>query len=97
MARTGLVVRLGIKPGRMQEFLDIVRAHGARSLELEPGCERFDVLRPLEGEDTVFLYEVYSDEAALQAHWGSVRMAAYRERTGDMIASRDPQRCELLD
>ena len=97
MAKTGLVVRLGIKPGCMQAFLDIVRAHGAKSLALEPGCERFDVLQPVEGADTVFLYEVYSDEAALQAHWGSDRMAAYRERTRDLIASRDAQRCVLLD
>ncbi len=96
MAKTGLVVKLGIKPGHMQTFLEIALAHGATSLAREPGCERFDVLRPLEGDDTVLLYEVYRDEAALQSHWDSEHMAAYRERTRELVVTRDVQRCELL-
>ena len=97
MAKTGLVVKLTIEHGKMEEFLAIVRAHGAKSLELEPGCLRFDVLRPADAPDTVFLYEVYSDDEALQAHWDCERMAAYRERTGHMIAGREPSRCTLLE
>ena len=97
MAKTGLVVKLTIQEGKMEEFLGIVRAHGARSLELEPGCLRFDVLRPRESPDTVFLYEVYSDDEALQTHWDSDRMAAYRERTRELITAREASRCSLLE
>jgi len=97
MAKTGLVVHLRIKDGHMDEFIDIVRAHGTKSLQLEPGCERFDVLRPGDASDGVILYEVYSDEQALQTHWNSERMAAYRERTGDLVLERAAHRCELLE
>ena len=97
MAKTALVVKLGIHAGRMDEFLEIVRAHGASSLALEPGCLRFEVLRPQDSADTVFLYEVYSDDDALQTHRDSDRMAAYRERTADMVAAREANRCTLLE
>ena len=97
MAKTALVVKLTIHEGRMDEFLEVVRAHGEKSLALEPGCLRFDVLRPADAPHTVFLYEVYGDEQALQAHWDSERMAAYRKRTREMIAAREPSRCALLE
>ena len=56
MAKTALVVKLTIHEGRMDEFLEVVRAHGEKSLALEPGCLRFDVLRPADAPHTVFLY-----------------------------------------
>ena len=97
MAKTALVVKLIVHEGRMEEFLAVVRAHGERTLALEPGCLRFDLLQPADAPDTVFLYELYRDEEALQAHWDSAHMAAYRERARDLLAGREANRCTLLE
>ena len=39
-----------------------------RSVNDEPGCLKFDVVQDANDEDRIWLYEVYKDEAAFQAH-----------------------------
>ena len=63
-----VTVTFEVKPGHEAEFLARVKRQAAESLAREPGCHQFDVCRPAARADTVFLYEIYSDEAAFQAH-----------------------------
>ncbi|MDX1512853.1 MAG: putative quinol monooxygenase [Gammaproteobacteria bacterium] len=95
MSKVALVVELEIDEKHLKEFLDIVTAHGANSQKIEEGCLRFEVLKPREGENRVILAEVYSDDAALEAHWNSEHMAAYREKVSGMIVSRVAHRCDF--
>lgn len=95
MAKVVLVVELDIEPGQLRSFLDIVTRHGANSVKIEEGCLRFEVLKPREPEDKVILVEMYTDDAALESHWNSEHMAAYREKVGSMIKSRTAHRCDL--
>ena len=62
-------------------FLELVAANAARSLADEPGCRRFDVCLDAGGD--VFLYELYDDAAAFEAHRA---MPHYR----DFIAASAP-------
>ena len=48
----------------MQLMLDNAR----QSLALEPGCKQFDVAEDPDEKHKIFLYEVYDDEAAFEAH-----------------------------
>jgi quinol monooxygenase YgiN len=43
----------------------ITDAVGSRQ---EPGCSRFDVLRDPEQSNKFYFYEVYQNEAAIEAH-----------------------------
>lgn len=93
---TGLVVHLEIVPDQRDAFVEIARAHGARSLHLEAGrCLRFDVFVPVTSATQVILVEQYVDDAALQAHWDSSHMAAYSARVETMITSRTRYRCAV--
>ena len=47
---------------------DAGESHARTSVEREAGCHRFDVHQELRDPTLFFLYEVYTDEAALQAH-----------------------------
>ncbi len=96
MSKVVLVVELEIDPEKLEGFLEIVTKHGANSMKIEEGCLRFEVLRPREEGGKVILVEAYADDAALDAHWSSDHMAAYRERVKDMITGRVPHRCDLL-
>ena len=95
MAKIVLVVELEIDPGKMDAFLDIVTKHGANSMKIEDGCLRFEVLKPRDSGSKVILVEMYADDAALDAHWNSDHMAAYREKVSGMIVSRVANRCDL--
>lgn len=93
---TGLIVHLEIVPGQRDEFAEIARAHGARSLALEGGrCLSFEVFVPVDSATQVILVEKYVDDAALQAHWDSPHMAEYSARVASMIADRKRYRCRV--
>ncbi len=92
---TSLVVHLDIAPDKFDDFLAIVRPHGEYSVANEPGCLSFQVMLPKEAPHQVILVEVYEDEAALEGHWASAHMAAYREKVADMILERKSIPCTL--
>lgn len=61
-------VKVRIKPDQRQRFLDAIEVDALGSEQDEPGCLRFNVLQDLQDENVYYFYEVYKDEAALEAH-----------------------------
>lgn len=61
-------VSVHVKPERKDEFLKAIEEDARGSREDEPGCMRFDVLQDAADPDHYYFYEVYRDEAALEAH-----------------------------
>jgi len=57
-----------IRKESFEVFLPLMIENAKASLKIESGCRQFDVcsdpVRPLE----IFLYEIYDDAAAFQAH-----------------------------
>ncbi len=96
MSKICLVVDFTIKPGAKARFLDIIREHASSTLANEDGCLQFDVCDPVEGEDRVFLYEVYADDAAFETHKASPILARTRGRYADIVASRNIHICNIL-
>ncbi len=78
-------------------FLARALAHRENVLKNEPGCQRFDILVPREGGDTVLLYEVYADEEAVEAHMTTSYMQEYLSDTGPMITKRKRTFCTLAN
>ena len=97
MAAIALVVELKLKPGMREPFLTRVREHRSNVLKNEPGCLRFDLAVPRESDDTVFLYEVYVDEDALETHESTPYMKQYREDVAPMLAERNRRLCGLAN
>ncbi len=61
------LVHIRLKPGCVEEFLDVFRINyeGTRA---EPGNYRFDVLQDPEDQNHFVIYEVFENEAAVDAH-----------------------------
>ena len=97
MSTLVLLVELTIKAGQLDAFLARARAHRTNVLSNEAGCKGFDLLVPEEGGDTVFLYEVYADQAAIDHHMETPYMKEYMADTGPMIASRKRRLCTLAN
>lgn len=58
-------------------FADVVRA--------EPGNLVFDVYRKADAPDHFFVYEIYRDQAAFDAHIGSEAGALFNAELGELI------------
>ncbi|WP_425041054.1 putative quinol monooxygenase [Primorskyibacter sp. S187A] len=82
-----VVVTLKIEEGQMEQFLPHMMANARASRETEPGCQQFDVCRD---GDTLFLYELYDDRAAFEAH---MQTAHYQkmDAAAHLIASKELQ------
>ena len=81
-----VTVFLRIKPGSVEAFLPLMLENARTSRQTEGGCQQFDVCR--DGEE-VFLYELYDDRAAFEAHLASTHFKAFDAATGDMIVSKE--------
>lgn len=64
----GGLARFVVKPGKRDEFLELLRWSARVARDDEPGTLRLDVWE-VEGEpDVVYGYEVYTDPGAFEAH-----------------------------
>ena len=84
-----VVVTFEIKPGAMPSFLPAMTDNAQTSLASEPECHRFDVCTDQTRPNEVFLYELYSDRAAFDAHLASAHFKAFDRQVADWIASKD--------
>lgn len=66
-----LVVEFRIKPQYVDTFAQAIAENARASRDTEPGCRQFDICRDPDDAQLFFLYELYDDEAAIQAHLAS--------------------------
>jgi len=83
-----VVVTFQIIPGSMHAFLPHINANAKASKETEPGCLQFDVATDPDRPNEVFLYELYLDAAAFDAHCNMPHYATCGAAVGDMIADK---------
>ena len=88
-----LVVTIQIVPEHRDAFMEALMDDARGSVGNEPGCLRFDVLQDLEDPNRIHLYEVYRDEAALEAHRQAPHYLKWRETVKDWFAA-DPVRVQ---
>jgi len=81
-------VDLDIVPAEREKFMAAIKENGAATVK-EPGCRQFDILVLANDPNHVFLYEVYDNEAALQAHRTTEHFKKYAATTANMVAKRD--------
>ncbi len=97
MAKQAVVVKYRVQPGRMTEFLSLLRAHLARTKAREPGCRQFELLMPHRETDVVHLYEVYADEAAFDCHNASQTLADYKAQSEPLLLERTITWCTVAE
>ncbi len=68
-------------------FKDAVLKNAAASEQTEPGCHQFDVCFNADGT-RCFLYEVYDDEAAFEAHHASAHFKTFADTTRPMVINK---------
>ncbi|MDF1585007.1 NAD(P)-dependent oxidoreductase [Marinimicrococcus flavescens] len=93
---TVILASFKVKPDSVEAFLEAARRHAQTSLSEEPGCQQFDVVQDGEDPGRVLLYEVYADDAAVEAHRGQPYMERFRLATQDLVEERTITRMSRL-
>jgi autoinducer 2-degrading protein len=81
-------VDLDIAPAEIEKFLAALKENGAASVK-EPGCQRFDIMVLASNPNHVFIYEVYDNDAASQAHRTTDHFKKYAATTTTMVVKRE--------
>jgi quinol monooxygenase YgiN len=87
-----IIAEFEVKPGRLEQFLEVAEVDSRHSVTDEPGCRQFTVTVDREQPDRVVLFEVYDDEAAFDAHLETVHLQAFRAGIEDLVVSRRVRR-----
>ncbi len=80
-----LIVEFRIKPAYLDRFAEAIADNARASRDTEPGCRQFDVCRDPADPALFFLYELYDDEAAVQAHLRTPHFLTMNQSTADWV------------
>jgi LDH2 family malate/lactate/ureidoglycolate dehydrogenase/quinol monooxygenase YgiN len=82
-----ILVEFTVREGARPRFVELVRANAAASLAGEPGCRRFDVFVPDDG-DRIVLYEEYRDRRAFADHCRAPHFLAFDNAVASMVVAK---------
>jgi (4S)-4-hydroxy-5-phosphonooxypentane-2,3-dione isomerase len=82
-----LVVTIDITPGQKDAFMAAMLADARGSVQHEPGCIRFDVIQDEHNVNRIYLYEVYADRTAFDAHMKTPHFLAWQATVKDWFAA----------
>ena len=86
-------VKVRVKPEARERFLKAIEVDALGSEQDEPGCMRFNVLQDGQDHHVYYFYEVYRDEAALEAHRAAPHYAVWRAAADTLDGPAQATRC----
>lgn len=82
-------VDIDVVPGQIENYLAALKENGAAAVKTEPGCREFNITVSQTDPSHVFIFEVYDNAAALDAHRQTDHFKKYAATTKDMVAKRE--------
>ena len=83
-----VTVEFDLDPRCVAPFMEAMLENARVSKALEAGCRQFDVCVSEEDPAKVFLYEVYDDRAAFEAHLATGHYKAFDARVREWVTSK---------
>ena len=83
-----VIVDFRIKPECVADFMPLMLQNARASRETEPGCRLFDVCVDPSDKTSVFLYELYDDRAAFDAHLATAHFKRFDAAVAPMVATK---------
>ena len=91
-----ITVEFTIHPEHLAAFMRLMLENARISRETEAGCRRFDVCRDPAQRERVFLYELYDDRAAFDAHLAAAHFKMFDGAVKTMVAGKSVHAYELV-
>ena len=92
-----IAVDFSIHAEHLAAFMPLLLENARISRETEAGCRRFDVCSDPAQPERVFLYELYDDRAAFEAHLAAAHFKAFDAAAKSMVASKTVHAYRLVD
>ena len=89
-------VKVRVKPNERERFLKAIEADALGSERDEQGCMRFNVLQDGQDQNVYYFYEVYRDEAALEAHRAAPHFAVWQAAADTLDGAPQATRCQTV-
>jgi quinol monooxygenase YgiN len=89
-------VKVRVKPGERERFLKAIEVDALGSERDEPGCMSFNVLQDAQDQNVYYFYEVYRDEAALEAHRATPHYSVWRAAADTLDGTPEATRCQTV-
>ena len=89
-----IFVTIQIKPGFADRFKEASFGDAQGSVRDEPDCFRFDILQNDSDPNRFHLYEVYTDQAAFEAHRQAPHYTKWRSTVLDWFQG-EPERVSM--
>jgi autoinducer 2-degrading protein len=89
-------VKVRVKPEGRERFLQAIEVDALGSEKDEPGCLRFNVLHDQQDPNVYYFFEVYRDEAALEAHRAAPHYAVWRAAAYTLDGPPQATRCDTV-
>jgi (4S)-4-hydroxy-5-phosphonooxypentane-2,3-dione isomerase len=89
-------VKVRVKAEERERFLKAIEADAIGSEQDEPDCLRFNVLRDQKDPNVYYFFEVYRDEAALEAHRAAPHYAVWRAAADTLEGPPEATRCDTV-
>lgn len=89
-------VKVRVKPELRTRFLEAIEVDALGSERDEPGCLRFNVLQDANDENVYYFYEVYADQAALEAHRTMPHYEVWRAAIDTLDGPPEATRCQTV-
>ena len=89
-----LWVKVRIKPAMREKFLKAIEEDALGSERDEAGCLRFNVLQDTADANVYYFFEVYQDQAALEAHRTMPHYAVWQAAADTLAGPVELTRCQ---
>jgi autoinducer 2-degrading protein len=89
-------VTVRVKPDQRQRFLEAIEVDALGSERDERGCLRFNVLQDERDENVYYFFEVYEDQAALEAHRTMPHYAVWRAAADTLDGPTEATRSQTV-
>lgn len=91
-----LFIKTRVKPGTADDFLAAIKVNAAASVSNEPGCLVFDVSQDRVDLEVIYLYEIYRDDAAYDAHTQTAHFRDSRPLVEPLILEQECFESEVV-
>lgn len=91
-----LIVQFRIKPAHVEDFALAITENARISRETEIGCRLFDVCRDPADASSFLLYELYDDDAAIEAHLATPHFLQMDRASTDWVERKTVWRYERV-
>lgn len=92
-----VIVDFEIVPGCEAQFRAAILANARDSLANESGCRQFDVCTSPDDPARIFLYEIYADKAAFDAHLVTPHFVEFNARSAAWTAGKTVRFLERVE